>query len=227
MSQEPLPLRTTHCSECGYCLTGLPERGRCPECGFEYTPDKLVLHGWAFGKRADVSTARKLNPFTFLWLVGVLLFVYYDSGGRSRPRSLYIWGAITIVLVGHQLYRRWNFAQQKMKPLQLHLNADGFGLRMALASKWDLHPWSHAEEIEIKPAGQDLWRLRIGQLKKKSKNFQLQLSSPSLVEFEFEADPATAAQIRLHIEELRQRAATAEAGSTTPPTGMPAPHTTQ
>ena len=26
----------THCSVCGYWLRGLPDRGRCPECGSDY-----------------------------------------------------------------------------------------------------------------------------------------------------------------------------------------------
>src|SRR6478672_9315375 len=33
------------CGDCGYSLKGLPEEGRCPECGAAYSPDVLVLWG--------------------------------------------------------------------------------------------------------------------------------------------------------------------------------------
>ena len=50
----------THCPECGYVLAvprGLTRPGRCPECGWSFGPETLVLYGWG-GSTYDAAAAR-------------------------------------------------------------------------------------------------------------------------------------------------------------------------
>src|SRR5438045_7361553 len=54
------PLRLDLCPACGYALEGLPEEGRCPECGVEYRPGLIVLHGFGGG----ISTGRARLAWT-------------------------------------------------------------------------------------------------------------------------------------------------------------------
>src|SRR4051812_39800014 len=44
------------CADCGYPLIGLPTTGRCPECGSEYSPDRIVLYGYGVSSSIKLPT---------------------------------------------------------------------------------------------------------------------------------------------------------------------------
>lgn len=59
-----------HCPRCRYNLRGLPARHTCPECGFAYDPDCVIirLRGW-----------RKRDVWSILGLGGILIAVLVDA----------------------------------------------------------------------------------------------------------------------------------------------------
>src|SRR3954452_2238911 len=77
-----LPLPQTHCAACGYCLNGLPSRGRCPECAEPYDNETLILSGWPPERLRPDPTAMVFSvaammlaiTFWFSAALGVILF---------------------------------------------------------------------------------------------------------------------------------------------------------
>lgn len=91
-----------HCSQCDYELTGMPEIGKCPECGNPYSTRsmlgvKIPSSGFDKGERLF----RRLRTYAF----GVLaLMVLTCSGLLSlivpRPdRAWAIGGLLAVVLI--------------------------------------------------------------------------------------------------------------------------------
>jgi hypothetical protein len=68
---------TERCNECGYLLAGLPDSGRCPECGQTYDQSLITLNGWGghtrymsgFGQRGWRSVLAVIWPGFVFWLL--------------------------------------------------------------------------------------------------------------------------------------------------------------
>ena len=76
---------------------GAAQQGVCPECGFTYRPDMIVLYGWGVGVYGDDSTRRR----TLGWWLGatvasLLVLLLFN-----------IFGALLLVAYwGWMIYRR-------------------------------------------------------------------------------------------------------------------------
>lgn len=53
------------CAKCGYPLRGLPERHRCPECGWSYGPETEVISG----RRAQSRLGLVVRVLLTAWVV--------------------------------------------------------------------------------------------------------------------------------------------------------------
>lgn len=70
--------RLTHCPQCEYDLAGLPEKHACPECGYAYSKDAIVVRGWERGK----------TPGILRILVWGLLIVFINPFNRLSLANL-------------------------------------------------------------------------------------------------------------------------------------------
>lgn len=163
-TDDPQPVRTDSsgdgdiegngirsCPNCGYDLSGLPAKHRCPECGFLYDPHAVVieLHGKRF-RGGDI--------YGLIALLGGALFVaiLFVGGPATRSNVLnddaplwsvilkscagVIW-AVTGLVAAVRSWRRWG-AQQA-----LWINEQGLQfIDPDLPS--DLIPWKRIDHAE-------------------------------------------------------------------------------
>ena len=59
--------RLESCPVCGYSLEGLPDRHRCPECGFEYARDTEVF------RRVDRALITEVTVCAIFMVVALLM----------------------------------------------------------------------------------------------------------------------------------------------------------
>ena len=189
-------LRTANCPRCNYSRRGLPDAGKCPECGLDYSPESLILFGWAFGEKASILTSRRVNPGLLVWIGAFLLIFLGNFMSGWHDLTMYGFALFALGAASWGLYRRFTHVHQKIKPLQFHIRSDGFATTIGFHKIIHRHSWSEARDMEIWPIREGLWRLQIG---KSGRAFTLQ--SP-LVEFEFEADEGTVTQLKSRIERL-------------------------
>src|SRR5450631_3411064 len=63
---SPTLFPLSRCPACGYELTGLPNPGRCPECGGAYDNGTLILFGWPLSRfRSPGNTAAHILAICF------------------------------------------------------------------------------------------------------------------------------------------------------------------
>jgi len=75
-----------YCAHCGYQLTGLPQRGACPECGQEYDPGSIV-------GRDSPTTLNIIIRFGWpvaLYALSTLLLFAHDLLGDSGMVLLFL-----------------------------------------------------------------------------------------------------------------------------------------
>ena len=183
------PLRLDRCPDCGYSLTGLPEEGVCPECGFAYNPDMIVLYGWAgWGHGGDATRRRTVG-----WWIGTVL-------ASALILSLFgAYGAVLLVAYwGWMIYRRRQLSLDTPAPVQLRLFPDGFGQRDGLGPV-ELHPWRGDKlQFEFQQLAPHRYRIR-------SKRFWAWRAA--LVNFEFQSLRHRVKQITARIDKWRRQAA--------------------
>jgi hypothetical protein len=191
----PESLRLKLCPDCGYSLTGLPVEGQCPECGFKYHSDIIVLYGWATGPHASVANAR---PWRAAWLAfPALLYILLQlliGTPRSYPLSFIIICGAWVVPLAYGLWRRSRSIAEKMPPTQLRLQPDGFAQRDGSGPP-PLTLWQPNQEVAI---AHNI-RLQVN-VKREPKPWWKFVKNEFLVQFECEAPPETANDLRETLE---------------------------
>jgi hypothetical protein len=157
MEERPLnpgeavdPLRLDRCPDCGYLLTGLPAEGLCPECGFAYNAEMIVLYGWAGEVRRTQANQRPGRWLTILVWVKALLIVgvvWYPFVVRRDPTIAWMASIITLIAV-HTIYRRHRLLREGLAPVQLRLFPDGFAQRDGIGGV-RLRPWRRGRHLRV------------------------------------------------------------------------------
>lgn len=213
------PLRLDRCPDCGYLLTGLPEQGVCPECGFAYNSDMIVLYGRASGRFSSAAANRQASVQALVALLPIVLLVVLIVArrivGTAWPGSRMVpWPMFVVYgsLVVGALYRRWRARQDELKPnarWQLRLSPQGFAQRDYIGPV-QMRPWAQDLRVEVRIRAWSInllerrWpvsrrRLHIRILKWKGR-FRL---AKTLIDFQFDCQNDVALRVGRLIEQWK------------------------
>lgn len=194
----PDPLQLDRCPDCGYLFTGLPDRGICPECGFAYNPDMIVLYGWAHHLRAKESNRYSSRFRTgLLWFarIAFLLFVLVPALMRQAWSSL-TFPAVVIAILLVSTFRRKQLLEDAPAPVQLRLFPEGFSQRDGIGQV-TLRPWRAGKHLRLKRMFNGRYRIRTWRW------YMIVLLRKRHVDFEFHAFPGTPGRIQERIDRWR------------------------
>jgi len=154
------PLRLGHCMGCGYALQGLPDVGKCPECGQTYDQETVVLHGWARGSHANLGNA---SPRVVAWMFVpqvILILLIFPNLLRQGSGGLFF--LAPLLTAGFMLWRRWTNPLPTL--IQVHLSNEG-------CVQWDnpraqrgksMAAWDKVNRVDIQRLAEGRYRLKIG-----------------------------------------------------------------
>jgi len=127
------PLRLMFCPQCDYCLEGLPLEGTCPECGFNYNQEFVII-------RAGPPIARFAVRFgqVGVWIVwGFWMLIWCGfivlnlRSSRGDPTMFLMFGYLIFMTA-------WGWLDRLMSPRPQHLliwiAPDGIGQGTAAAA---------------------------------------------------------------------------------------------
>jgi hypothetical protein len=182
-------VRCVLCPQCGYSLHGLPDSGICPECGFEYSRDLVVVYGSSKGGRKDITAMTVVIGIVFAiafasGALGPLMFHHRLIGNFFQP-ALFLLAAILA-----WSYRAW-LRRHMPAETQLWLSPRGFGMRDGFG-EMELTPWQPGHRAEILQRRRQRFLLRIT-----VRRGWLVICQP--VEFVFVADEQTVSNVEAHL----------------------------
>ncbi len=126
-------LRPEYCPDCGYILRGLPAEGRCPECGFAYGGDGIVLYGSGTAWRQEAPPLGALANILLALGAATLCTVYLVF--RVNPGILFMcMMAWLFLLHTFEWLRRRARGERRYGRSQLRLFPEGFGQRQGYGS---------------------------------------------------------------------------------------------
>ncbi len=155
------PFVLERCPLCDYDVRRLPTNHTCPECGFEYDEDTIVLPCWVT-KGGRESWQRRLAVLP-ISLLGVLLALCI--GLFVPPNAVGVTFIVTIVVValaGTFIMRRL-FPKPAKHQLILTLSPSGIGVRMRMTGKGTQTPWNDISSVRLRKLGGNLHRLTLRQ----------------------------------------------------------------
>jgi hypothetical protein len=146
----PPPLRLERCPDCAYLLTGLPEQGLCPECGFAYGPDLIVLYGWPDTSAGPPRIWLSLVfPVAMTWCGTYLALslLPLQSPGLSQFVP-YVQLLLILIVAGLQI-RQAIRRSRRGPPVQVRFTPAGLGQRTGFGPL-KLTPWDHNIRIDFR-----------------------------------------------------------------------------
>jgi hypothetical protein len=159
------PLLLQQCGQCGYSLTGLPDRGICPECGHPFGPDEIVIFGWDAmqGEEAIRSPRRELAKSwsggwsDWLFLAGNVIWIILMRPGWVGATAIIGSTAALFFVIWWQQHR---LTKAYGAPSQLRLNARGCGRRRGVGDV-SIRRWSRRVIWSLKADEPGLYQLTI------------------------------------------------------------------
>ena len=203
-----------HCPECTYDLAGLPGKGQCPECGFEYDAQSLIV---LYGRNAATPgymPASKVAGFVVFFLLMMLMNLGGDYLVRrfavpAWTRGFVVGGVMAgfFALLGWRSStsrrpRRISFFTNSQRVAgQVRLSPAGFGIRLS-HGVCPMQPWSDRMHMRMVRMGGSTYRLQIS-------------NSPGKVRFrdyvwarlDFDSDEQTVKRISERVTQWREAAA--------------------
>jgi hypothetical protein len=161
--QERDPLQLSRCPDCGYPLTGLRPTGLCPECGFTYTQDTIVLYVWPPGTGPGERQWWLLGPLLCLSVLQLARLMWENPARFFLPGDLLgvviLIGAIApaIVMIGMLWLwflwgRTWIRARRDNPPapVQVRLTPQGYAVRYGFG-RVKIKPWAAVHRLRLEP----------------------------------------------------------------------------
>lgn len=147
-------VRITRCPRCGYELSALPNRHRCPECGFVYDEQMFVLEGWRLpGLREWGKTAFVFGPVAAI-AAGVLR---YEAGWGWNMIGAILMVAALVVGALYLLVQHRDRSGRRVLTRYL-ITADGVA-RFGRHTRTYL--WRNYSHVMLLPDGRQGWRLHL------------------------------------------------------------------
>ncbi len=146
------PAVLDRCPDCGYLLAGLPIEGLCPECGFSYDSNMIVLYGWR--DKAPRSLWFSLLSGIVLaggvgwWLSSLTLWVFHLPAlglGQFEPILQLFLVALAVALAVISVIQQ----HRGPPPIQVRFTPAGLGQRDGFG-KMKLTPWDPRIRIDTR-----------------------------------------------------------------------------
>jgi hypothetical protein len=155
------PLRMDRCPDCGYLLTGLPERGVCPECGSAYDEQMIVLYGWGCGDRLSLANSHGWRRVMLgaLLLPQMIMMLILAAAAAMFQSLGWLWLIPWILAVAYFMWRWRRIRRDAPAPSQVRLCPQGYAQRDGLGPV-TLQPWRRGVVMQLTPAGRGRYRIR-------------------------------------------------------------------
>ena len=156
MTDDPRDiLQLKNCPKCAYSFEGLPNCGKCPECGFSYDQDMRLLpimrHQW--------RPSRFVRTFlSVLGAIGATMTVIEIVKGSIPIFLIYMTCIGFLPLITN--WRTRSLKHFKERQLAIFLSANGMALRKRgrLLPRW---PWERFDEFSLEALESGIWRLKL------------------------------------------------------------------
>jgi len=175
-------LRLNSCPDCGYSLQGLGAEGRCPECGWVFTAEHIVLYGWIHRLDSTGDSLRR-TPVTSYSLIITMIVIGAGIAILAPPPDFRASGfALAVIgvvsLIGFAIARRQLKVAQGTNagPWQLRITPQGWGLRFGpgplTLNEWDKDVAVEAQRLAdnqcvvsvVRSKNVALWTLKRGEV---------------------------------------------------------------
>ncbi len=177
--------RLTNCPECRYDLRGLPDEGRCPECGFEYDERSFAIPVWETRFRPRFWEV----PLFALIVFGSanIFFTVTLFGVKLLSGLLGLSAFAALITTAHQYLLKYKGRTDTM----LIVAPDGAALTSGdIVRRW--RRWSDTGTFRLRRRGRHTWRLRVS--RRGARRMQ-----GSLIDVLFRGDVRHAAAVRREI----------------------------
>ncbi|HVT82365.1 MAG TPA: hypothetical protein VHM90_17105 [Phycisphaerae bacterium] len=164
-SAPDTPSKEDTCSNCAYLLRGLGERGRCPECGAEFSPERVVVWS-ALPKSHRYSTSISITVGAIVAAMGIAIVILL-------PRERALSGIECVAFATLPTAIAWYVRHGR----QLCIGKEGFGSRIGYG-RVGLTPWRSDTVVMLQRFNGMAFVLSIRREKMCMYSIRLMLSDP-------------------------------------------------